>query len=102
MYYSMLPWLYTLDYGVEKYPTSAEGLDAKRRIFEILEQAVSFAASATVFPKMFWFDHSTAWRSSCVAYIFAKYSDEIATRGLNDDLRAFLAAHAAKLLAFID
>lgn len=103
MYFSLVPWFYTLDYGIQHHPDSPEAVGARQRLVDDVAALISFCSGRdeSSFPKMFWFDHATAWRASTLAYISSRYEKDIAKADVALELKELLRTHCLRLTEFI-
>jgi hypothetical protein len=103
LYYHSLVWFSILDLGIDEAPEVADREACSARLKDLFTSYVRFLADTGEQDahKMVWFDHSTAWRASTLAYVYERRlrgklsPDEVA------QLAVVVRQHDEKLKGFI-
>ncbi|WP_460454114.1 heparinase II/III domain-containing protein [Arenimonas aestuarii] len=103
LYYHSLVWFSIIDMGAEQAPTEPQRQQCLARLKDLFTSYVAFLAVTpeSEFHKMVWFDHSTAWRASTLAYFYEKYFRGTLTESQSGQLSAVVRMHDQKLREFI-
>lgn len=104
LYYHTLGWLVILDHGLDCLDDSEDRDRCARELRELFFSYLKFLddTPSTDAPKMAWFDHSTAWRASAIAYFVSKHFQDSLLEEDEALVKRSVLTHVAALREFID
>lgn len=104
LYYHALGWLIILDYGIDNATDQATRDSCAEKQRSLLRSYLTYLVSTPEADvhKMVWFDHSTAWRASTIAYLYERRFKGTATPEETELFHAAARLHEAKLTGFIE
>ena len=104
LYYHTLGWLISLDYGIDHGADTGKRKSCESRLQELFFSYLRYLVGTpdTDVHKMLWFDHSTAWRASVIAYLYERRFKHRSAPDEIELLRSAALLHERKLLEFIE